>query len=1187
MREDEQKRLQQRNQELEALVIELRSQLMERSMQSTPSKAPQTVPPKMSAPSLSGTECEFELASTPLSDESDCEENLAREDYASSAQRIELEQKINQLQAEVQRHQRAQEWLRMNEARYRSLVDAMHEGILLLNAEGTIETCNTSAEEILGCAAAALISCNVLELDWQIVHEDGSPSEPEDFPGIITAKTGISCSEVVLGICKAERDITWISINSQPLFQADEILPYAVVVSFSDVTPRKRIEAERNQLLQREQAARAEAELARNQISQVLQSITDGFVAFDRDSRFTYVNHEAARTIGRSSRDLLGKVLWREFPEFGETCFGRLYRRAVAEGVPLELVDYYAPCDRWFSVRAYPSKSGVSLYFRNVTDAVQTVRERDQAEEELRDSEARFRQLAENIQQIFWMYDVEQQKLIYMSPVCQQVIGYTAQSCYDKTPAFWLGHVRSEELPRVMRASRQALRGKPVEVMFRFTKTDGRDRWLLARAFPIRNAHGRVYRIAGIAEDISDRKAQEQRLRLLESVVVNANDAVIITEAEPVEQPGPKIIYVNDAFTRMMGYERDEVIGKTPRILQGEKTDLTVLNNIRSALKNWEPAIAELVNYHKDGSEVWIELSIFPVSDETGHYTYWVGLQRDITHRKRTEEAIQRQNWRSQLFADITLKIRQSLQLEEILQTTVTEVRNLLKADRVLIYRLQPDETGVVCNEAVRNDWNSLLGKTYISEVFLTNAEQSYCKSIDAIEDIEHTETIQSRLAFLRSISVRAELVVPIVQQQTLWGLLIVHQCDQPRQWSAFEVDLLQQLANQVEIALTQSQLLQALRESEERFRTMANSAPVLLWMMNPNGEFVFCNQSLLNFIGSEAERDELIWQERMHGHDLPQCRETYKQAIATRTSFEIEYRLRRFDGDYRWVLDRGVPRFMPDGSYGGHIGSCIDITERKRVEDERKQAEIEMQKALSKERELSELKSNFVTTVSHEFRTPLSTILSSADMLEFYGGNCSVEKQLEHVQRIQTAALNMKDLLNDVLLLERAKAKRVQFEPVEIDLIQFCADITDEMQLNDRHQHPIVFESRSQLTEIAACMDVKALRQIFTNLLSNALKYSPAGSTVYFRIDRDEDFAYLEVEDQGIGIPASDQARLFEAFHRGANVGAISGNGLGLAIVKQSIQVQGGQIRIVSQENLGTIVRVILPLVPSIRSIV
>jgi PAS domain S-box-containing protein len=776
--------------------------------------------------------------------------------------------------------------LQGRETRYQFMVDAIHEGVLMLNSEGRIETCNTSAETILECAAEDLIDHNIADLDWQAIHEDGAPFDWRNFPGLITAKTGIPCSDRVIGLCKPKQQISWLSINSRPLFHSDHPLPHAVVVSFSDVSSRKGIEEERNQLLEREKAARAESELAREQIAQVLQSITDGFVAFDRDARFTYVNHKAARILGRPATALLGKVLWQEFPEFEKTSFGRLYHQSVTEGIPMEVRDYYEPRQSWYSVRAYPSKSGVSLYFCNMTESIQTARERDQAqsdhqtaEEELRQSEERFRQLAENIQQIFWMYDVAEHKLIYISPVCHQVLGYDRDRCYEKTLSFWLSHIRPESAIAVQRLSRKALRGQPVEVPLRYTKPDGSERWLLARAFPVRDRQNRIFRIAGIAEDITEQKEQELRLRLLESVIVKAHDAVVITEAEPVEPPGPKVIYVNEAFTRMLGYTPEEIIGKTPRILQGPKTDLNELKRIRQALKEWKPAIAELVNYHKDGSEVWIELSIFPVTDQPGSYTYWVGLQRDITQRK---------------------------------------------------------------------------------------------------------------------------------------------------------------------------------------------------------------------------------------------------------------------------------------------------------------QAETEMQKALEKERELSELKSSFVSTVSHEFRTPLSTILSSADMLEFYAGNCSVEKQLEHIQRIQIAALNMKEMLNDVLLLERADARKDPFELAPINLQLFCEALIDEMRLNDQDQHPLLFERQTPQLGLQAYMDGKLLRQIFTNLLSNALKYSSTGSTVHFRLGCDEQFAYFEIQDEGIGIPTSDQSRLFEAFHRGTNVGMISGNGLGLAIVKQSIQMHQGRIEIRSQENEGTIVWVTLPLQPN-----
>ncbi|KAM3114589.1 PAS domain S-box protein [Phormidesmis sp. 146-33] len=1210
-----------------------------------------------------------------------------------------------QLQAEVMRRKWAQESFRASEERYRSIVAAMHEGVMVLNADGTIQTCNASAERILQRSSSELYQRNVLDIDWQAVHEDLSPFASESFPGMITARTGVACSEVVMGLCKSGQ-VTWISVNSQPLFRPSDRVSYAVVVSFSDITLRKWVEAERAQLLTREQAARAEAELAREQISQILQSITDGFVALDRDSRFTYINPEAARTLGKSAGDLIGEVIWKEFPTFGETSFGRLYRRALSEGVPLELTDYYAPCAQWYSVRAYPSKGGVSLYFRNMTDSVQTIHERDQAqealreamqrltfhvdnsplavvewdrslkvtrwsreaetlfgweieevlgrqfgswsfvvpedmetvdqtiaallngeatrnvsyhrnftqtgaivhcewynsvlfdesgelisilslvqnitqrtqaEEELRESEERFRQLAENIQQIFWMYAVEDQKLIYISPACEQVLGYGSKGCYHKSPDFWLSRVHLADLHSVLKTSRKVLRGKPAEVMYRFTRADGAERWLLARAFPVRDQQGKVYRIAGIAEDITDRKQQEQRLRLLESVIVNANDAIVITEAEPVELPGPKIIYVNQAFTRMMGYAPDQVVGKTPRILQGANTDWGILQQIRTALKKWEPSLVELVNYHKDGSEVWVELSMFPVTDQIGQYTYWVGLQRDVTQRKKTEEALQRQNLRSQLFADVTLKIRQSLHLEEILQTTVTEVRNLLQADRVLINRLSPDGTGTVTHEAVSPGWHSLIGGTYKTELLLPGHPQTdYRSVVQAVEDIEQEASPTSD--FLRSVKVRARLVVPIVQQDSIWGLLVAHQ-GSPRQWSSFEIELLQQLSNQVEIALTQSQLLQALRESEERFRTMANSAPVLLWMIDFTGEFVFCNESLLEFMGHTRHPEDGSFFDAVHPIDRPYCEATYQEASKHRTSFEIEYRLRRADGDYRWVIDRGVPRFMPDGSFGGHIGSCIDITDRK-------QAEVEICKALETERELSELKSRFVSTASHEFRTPLSTILSSADLLEFYAGDWTPDKQIEHIQRIQNAALNMNNLLSDILVIERAEAKKLNFEPAPIDLLAFCQRLLDEMQLNDQQDHKLILEVQSsgkldaiKLDAIPAHMDEKLLRQIFSNLLSNAIKYSPSGSSIVCRLTCESNQAIFEVQDQGIGISVEDQARLFEPFHRGMNVGTISGNGLGLAIVKQSIEVHRGQISVSSQEGVGTTIRVSLPL--------
>jgi PAS domain S-box-containing protein len=826
-----------------------------------------------------------------------------------------LENTIDQLQTELLGLKWAQAIPQLEQGESRRIIAALSQGILVVDRQGRVQTCNASAADRLETTQAQLIgeilwggmqgAQETQGTQWQLCQADGSPFT--ELPTQLTAQTGIACVGVVVGLQPAswppaqppnqiQPPHKWQCLSTYPLFNAHEALPYAVVVSLGDLTlelagqivPALSPARLADPVNPTQALLSTSIDASQPMVRQILESITDGFVAFDADWRFTYINHEAARTIGRSGKSLLGKVIWLEFPQFAETGLGQLYRQAQDQQTVIESVEYYGPCDRWYSVRLYPTPTGLSLYFRNLTPMFQTVHQRDMAEDELRDSEERFRQLAENIPQIFWMYDLDEQRLSYISPASEAVLGYDSQNCYDKTWSYWQAAIHPDDLPQVVKASRQPRRGKSAEVEYRFAKPDGTLCWLRARAFPVRNAQGQVYRVAGIAEDITalkqqqaDRQQQESWLRLLESVIINANDAVVITEAEPVQLPGPHIVYVNQAFSRMMGYSPEEVIGKTPRILQGPKTSFDILQSIREALKAWKPVLAELINYHKDGSEVWVELSIFPVEDRTGRYKYWVGIQRDITNRK---------------------------------------------------------------------------------------------------------------------------------------------------------------------------------------------------------------------------------------------------------------------------------------------------------------QAEAEVQKALAKERELSELKSRFVSTTSHEFRTPLSTILSSADLLEFYAGRCTPEKQHEHIQRIQIAALNMNELLNDILVIERAEAHKLQFDPVDLDLRDFCQGLVNELRLNDHGAHPLSFTVQRHdgiadpTAPIGVHMDEKLIRQILGNLLSNALKYSPIGMPVDCRLRCSDSEITLEVHDQGIGVRPEDVERLFEAFHRGTNVGAISGNGLGLAIVKQSVEAHQGEIAVQSLIGKGTIMRVRLP---------
>lgn len=211
-------------------------------------------------------------------------------------------------------------------------------------------------------------------------------------------------------------------------------------------------------------------------------------------------------------------------------------------------------------------------------------------------------------------------------------------------------------------------------------------------------------------------------------------------------------------------------------------------------------------------------------------------------------------------------------------------------------------------------------------------------------------------------------------------------------------------------------------------------------------------------------------------------------------------------------------------GNVTGVVIDFRDMTERHR-------AEVEILKALAKEKELNEFKSHFISTTSHEFRTPLATILSSADMLEHYSHRWAEQKKLEHLRRIQSAAESMTKLLDDVLLVSKAEAGKLEFKPTPLDLAKFCCDLAQEMQLIAGAKHTINFESLGQCTNI--CLDEKLLRHILNNLLSNAIKYSPDGGTVHFNLVCDQVCAIFRITDSGIGIPQADQAQLFQSFYR------------------------------------------------------
>ena len=324
---------------------------------------------------------------------------------------------------------------------------------------------------------------------------------------------------------------------------------------------------------------------------------------------------------------------------------------------------------------------------------------------------------------------------------------------------------------------------------------------------------------------------------------------------------------------------------------------------------------------------------------------------------------------REQLVAQTSLRIRRSLKLESVLQTTVEEVRQLIEADRVLIYRLDSDGSGITIAEATSHPQWSIIDRVIrdacLEQAWLEPYQQGH---IFAAADVDRANLSPCHLEFLKSFQVKANVAIPILlttpdsTTDRLWGLVIVHQCSGIRNWQEWELELLGLLTVQVAIAIQQGELYHqtqidleqrkraeiALKESESRFRTIANHAPVLIWISDTNKLCTFFNQTWLDYTGKTIEQElGYGWIQRVHQADRERCWQVYAAAFDRREEFTIEYRLQRADGEYGWILDRGIPHFDSNGEFTGYIGSCVDISSRKQAEANLREREAQLRTAL------------------------------------------------------------------------------------------------------------------------------------------------------------------------------------------------------------------------------------------------
>lgn len=259
----------------------------------------------------------------------------------------------------------------------------------------------------------------------------------------------------------------------------------------------------------------------------------------------------------------------------------------------------------------------------------------------LEESNQRYHYATQATFDAIWDWDIVKDTM-YRGENYQFLFGFSEEELIASSVS-WMEHIHPDDRINVLNSVKKALGGNQNKWSgeYKYEQHDGTYAYVTDRGIIVRDRNGKAIRMVGAMQDITKQKEEESRLKLLESVITNTNDSVLITEAEPLDAPGPRIIYVNEAFTRMTGYTLEEVIGKSPRILQGPLSDSEALKKLGEAMRKWQPYEITIVNYKKNGEPFWINFTVTPVADATGWFTHWVAVERDVTKLKLAEQELQ------------------------------------------------------------------------------------------------------------------------------------------------------------------------------------------------------------------------------------------------------------------------------------------------------------------------------------------------------------------------------------------------------------------------------------------------------------------------------------------------------------------------------------------------------------------
>ncbi|GIU99614.1 MAG: hypothetical protein KatS3mg014_1230 [Actinomycetota bacterium] len=772
------------------------------------------------------------------------------------------------------------------------------------------------------------------------------------------------------------------------------------------------------------------------------------------------------------------------------------------------------------------------------------ITERKEAEERLREAEERFRRLVEELPAVVYIENPVTGENLYVSPQIETMFGFPPEE-WLADPNFWLSRVHPEDRPRV--AAEQAMdTGDRWTSEYRSIHRDGHVVWVHNEAVLVRDAEGTPRYWQGIVLDITERKEAEERLREAEERYRNLVEQ--IPAVTYMHDPGlgneGTVRYVSPQVFTMLGYEpgeREFTWDAWIASIHPEDRERVLAEDERTE-RTGEPFDIEYRQIRKDGSVIWVRDHAVLVRDEEGRPRYWQGIRFDITEQKETQERLR--------------------EAEE-------RYRNLVETISAVIYIDRVDER--LSTIYVSPQIETIFG--YTVEQWLTDPDL-WLRNL-------HPDDVERCLELVRRHNTEG---VPLDFEYRMRA------ADGTWRWVRDQATVVRDeegrpvLSQGLMTDITElKEAQERLREAEERYRAIVEHIPAAVYVDRPDGSMqsLYVSPQIERILGVTPEaylEGNDLWLSLIDASQREEMHRTYLQAIEERRTWVGEYLVHTPDGRDVWVHDettfvtdeRGEPLFIQ--------GVMYDITERKLAEEALRESERREREAAERLRALDEMKNTFLAAVSHELRSPLTSILGLAVTLE--QTPLPDEERADLLARLAANARKLDRLLTDLLDIDRLNR----------GIVAPVYRVTDVGALVGRTVESLdALGERAvslQLEPVVAEVDPAKVERIVENLLANAARHTTPDARIWVRVFPEGDGVVIAVEDDGPGVPPELREEIFRPFRQGPTASPHApGTGIGLSLVAMFAELHGGRAWVQDREGGGASFRVFLPARPAAPS--